>query len=162
MSKLSATLGEKYQSKRATIFTRTFELGGHIFKVQIPSVAQSDKIYQSVMNPSEELIESIYAKMVEPLLIFKDQSTQEDGVEYLENDVMVQGRSMREAAKNKAMTEAKITEYIKLLVPENSENTMDDITYEDIEAEFPLAIQLTLIEKIAEVISPSYKENRGN
>lgn len=162
MSKLSATLGEKYQSKRATIFTRTFELGGHAFKVQIPSIARSDEIYQKVMNPSDELIESIYQKMVEPLMTFKDASTQEDGVEYLENDVMVQGRSMREAAKNKAMTEAKITEYIKLLVPENSENTMDDITYEDIEAEFPLAIQLTLIEKIAEVISPSYKENRGN
>ena len=114
------------------------------------------------MNPSEELIESIYQKMVEPLLAFKDSSTIEDGVEYLENDVMVQGRSMREAAKNKAMTEAKITEYIKLLVPENSDSTMDDITYEDIEAEFPLPIQLTLIEKIAEVISPSYKESRGN
>lgn len=162
MSKLSSALGQKYQSKRATIFTRTFELGGHTFKVQIPSVAQSDKIYQAVMNPSDELIESIYQKMVEPLMAFKDASTQEDGVEYLENDVLVQGRSMREAAKNKAMTEAKITEYIKLLVPENSEDTMDDITYADIEAEFPLAIQLTLIEKIAEVISPSYKENRGN
>lgn len=162
MSKLSAVLGEKYQGKRTTIFTRTFELGGHTFKVQIPSVARSDEIYQKVMNPSDELIESIYQEMVEPLMAFRDSSTQEDGVEYLENDVMVQGRSMREAAKNKAMTEAKITEYIKLLVPENSENTMDDITYKDIEAEFPLAIQLTLIEKIAEVISPSYKENRGN
>jgi hypothetical protein len=162
MSKLSSTLGEKYQSKRSTIFTRTFELGGHTFKVQIPSVAQSDKIYQQVMNPSEEVIDSLYKKMVEPLIEFKDSSTKEDGVEYLENDVVVQGRSMREAAKNKAMTEAKITEYIKLLVPENSENSMDDITYADIEAEFPLPIQLTLIEKIAEVISPSYKESRGN
>lgn len=162
MSKLSSTLGEKYQSKRSTIFTRTFELGGHTFKVQIPSVAQSDKIYQQVMNPSEEVIESLYKKMVEPLIEFKGSSTEEDGVEYLENDVVVQGRSMREAAKNKAMTEAKITEYIKLLVPENSENSMDDITYADIEAEFPLPIQLTLIEKIAEVISPSYKESRGN
>ena len=162
MSRLSATLGEKYQSKRAAIFTRTFELGGHTFKVQIPAVAQSDKIYEQVMNPSEDLIESLYKKMVEPLIAFKDSSTVEDGVEYLENDVVVQGRSMREAAKNKAMTEAKITEYIKLLIPENPENTMDDITYADIEAEFPLPIQLALIEKIAEVISPSYKESRGN
>lgn len=162
MSKLSATLGEKYQSKRASIFTRTFELGGHTFKVQIPAVAQSDKIYQQVMNPSEEVIESLYQKMVEPLVAFKDSASDEDEVEYLENDVVVQGRSMREAAKNKAMTEAKITEYIKLLIPENPDNTMDDITYADIEAEFPLPIQLSLIEKIAEVISPSYKESRGN
>jgi hypothetical protein len=162
MSKLSATLGEKYQSKRTTIFTRTFELGGHTFKVHIPSVAESDAIYQKVMNPPAEFIDALYVKMVEPLLVFKDSAKPEDGVEFLENDVVVQGRSMREAAKNKAMTEAKITEYIKLLIPENPEETMDSITYADIEAEFPLPIQLTLIEKIAEVISPSYKENRGN
>jgi len=162
MSKLSATLGEKYQNKRASIFTRTFELGGHTFKVSIPSVAQADEIYQKVMNPSDEVIDGLYAKMVEPLLKFKDSASSEDEVEYFDNDVVVKGRSMREAAKNKAMTEAKITEYIKLLVPENPENTMDDITYADIEAEFPLPIQLSLIEKIAEVISPSYKESRGN
>lgn len=162
MSKLSATLGEKYQSKRAAIFTRTFELGGHTFKVQIPSIAQSDKIYQQVMNPSDDVVDSLYQKMVEPLLTFKDSATPEDEVEYLDDDVIVKGRSMREAAKNKAMTEAKITEYIKLLVPENPENTMDDITYADVEAEFPLPIQLALVEKISEVISPSYKESRGN
>lgn len=162
MSRLSATLGEKYQSKRSAIFTRSFELGGHTFKVHIPAVAESDAIYQKVMNPSDELIDQLYKKMVEPLLVFKDSASTEDGVEYLENDVIVQGRSMREAAKNKAMTETKITEYIKLLIPENPDETMDSITYADIEAEFPLPIQLTLIEKIAEVISPSYKENRGN
>ena len=162
MSKISANLGEKYQSKRASIFTRTFDLGGHTFKVQIPSIAQSDKIYQQVMNPPDEVIELLYKKMAEPLIQFKDTSTAEDEVQYLENDVVVKGRSLREAAKNKAMTEAKITEYIKLLIPENPENTMDDITYADIEAEFPLPIQLSLIEKISEVISPSYKESRGN
>ena len=162
MSKLSATLGEKYQSKRSAIFTRTFELGGHTFKVHIPSIAEADAIYQKVMNPPDEVIDALYAKMVEPLLTFKDSASPEDEVEYLDNDVVVKGRSMREAAKNKAMTEAKITEYIKLLVPENPENTMDDITYADVEAEFPLPIQLSLVEKIAEVISPSYKESRGN
>lgn len=162
MGRLSATLGEKYQSKRSAIFTRTFELGGHTFKVHIPAVAEADAIYQKVMNPPDELIDALYTKMVEPLLSLKDSAIPEDGVEFLENDVVVQGRSMREAARNKAMTECKITEYIKLLIPENPEETMDSITYADIEAEFPLPIQLTLIEKIAEVISPSYKETRGN
>jgi uncharacterized protein YihD (DUF1040 family) len=162
MSRLSATLGEKYQNKRASIFTRTFEYGGHTFKVKIPSIAEADAIYQKVMNPPDDLVETLYTKMAEPLLKFKDSASPEDEVEYLDDDVIVKHRSMREAAKNKAMTEAKITEYIKLLVPENPENTMDDITYADVEAEFPLPIQLSLVEKIAEVISPSYKESRGN
>lgn len=162
MSKLSATLGEKYQSKRESIFTRTFELGGHTFKVRIPSVAESDAIYQRVMNPADEVIEVLYKAMTEKLMPYKDEVQDESGFEFLENDVIVQGRSMRDAAKTKAMTEAKITEYVKLLLPENPADTMADITYADIEAEFPLTIQLALIEKISEVISPTYKENRGN
>lgn len=162
MNKLSATLGEKYQSKRESIFTRTFELGGHTFKVRIPSVAESDGIYQRVMNPPDEVVDAMFKAMTDTLMTFKDENTPDSGVQYLENDVVVQGRSMREAAKSKAMTESKITEYVKLLLPENPADTMADITYADIEAEFPLTIQLALIEKIAEVISPTYKDNRGN
>jgi len=51
MTKLSSILGEKYQSKRTTIFTRSFELGGHTFKVRIPFVAEADEIYQKISNP---------------------------------------------------------------------------------------------------------------
>jgi hypothetical protein len=66
---------------------------------------------------------------------------------------------MREAAKNKVVMQYRITEYFKLLVPEN-DATLDNLEYEDIEAEFPLAIQLEFIDKINEVISPEYKEAR--
>jgi hypothetical protein len=60
------------------------------------------------------------------------------------------------------MTEARITEYIKLLIPENPENSLVDLTYADIELEFPMSVQLLLCEKIGEAISPTYKEARGN
>jgi hypothetical protein len=49
-----------------------------------------------------------------------------------------------------------------LLIPENEKDSLADLTYEEIEAEFPMAVQITLLEKISEVISPSYKESRGN
>jgi hypothetical protein len=69
---------------------------------------------------------------------------------------------MREAAKNKAMIETRVVEYVKLLVPESEEHTLDDITYQDIEDEFPLAVQMSLIKAIGEAISPTYEESRGN
>jgi hypothetical protein len=100
--------------------------------------------------------------MSEPLLRYKDEATPEMEIEFGETDVLVKGRSMREAAKNKAMTENKITEYIKLLIPEDETANMDDITFADIEAEFPSSVQIALIEKIAEAISPTYREARGN
>ena len=55
-----------------------------------------------------------------------------------------------------------MVEYIKLLVPEQPDMTLDDLTYEEVEAEFPWTVQIALIEKISEAISPGYKETRGN
>lgn len=162
MTKLSQALGEKYQAKRTNIFTRTFELGGHTFKVRIPFVAEADRIYEKVNNPDEKHIEEIYKKLAEPILKFKDTVDQDSEIEYQENDIVVKGRSMREAAKNKAITENRVVEYIKLLIPENPEMKLDDLTYEEVEAEFPWTVQIALIEKISEAISPGYKETRGN
>jgi hypothetical protein len=161
MTKLSNILGEKYQAKRTNIFTRSFELGGHTFKVRIPFVAESDQIYQKVNNPDEAHIEHIYKTLTEPLMVLKDQNTDSE-IEYQENDILVKGRSMREAAKNKAMTENRVVEYIKLLIPEQPDLSLDDLTYEEVEAEFPWTVQIALIEKISEAISPGYKETRGN
>lgn len=162
MTKLSNLLGEKYQAKRANIFTRSFELGGHTFKVRIPFVAESDAIYKKISDPEQEHIERIYKQLSEPLLSLKDTAQEDAEIEFKETDIVVKGRSMREAAKNKAMTENRVVEYIKLLVPEQPDMTLDDLTYEEVEAEFPWTVQVALIEKIAEAISPNYKETRGN
>jgi hypothetical protein len=162
MTKLSNILGEKYQAKRTNIFTRSFELGGHTFKVRIPFVAEADQIYQKVNNPDEAHIERIYKELSEPLLALKDQEISDSEIEFTQTDILVKGRSMREAAKNKAMTENRVVEYIKLLIPEQPDMNLDDLTYEEVEAEFPWTVQIALIEKISEAISPGYKETRGN
>jgi hypothetical protein len=63
---------------------------------------------------------------------------------------------MKETAKNKHVLQKRIVEYIKFLIPETG--SLEDITYEDVETEFPLSVQMTLVEKINEVISPDYKD----
>jgi hypothetical protein len=70
--------------------------------------------------------------------------------------MVIDGRSMRETAKNKHILQHRIVEYIKFLIPETG--SLEDINYEDVEAEFPLSVQMTLVEKINEVISPEYKD----
>ena len=160
MTRLASAFGEKYQAHRQEMLTRSFELGGHTFKVKIPLVVESDRIYNLISSPSEERVNEIYAQLTEPLIKFKDQASEE--FQFTENDITVSGRSMREAAKNKVVIETRIVEYIKLLVPENPENSLDDLTYADVESEWPLSVQLALVDKIGEVISPTYKESRKN
>jgi hypothetical protein len=160
MTKFSSAFGDKYQTNRKNLLIRSFELGGHTFKVRIPLVAESDEIYKKVSEPDEETIEKVYQEITKPLRQFENNQTEE--FKFTDNDILVDGRSMREAAKNKAITEARITEFFKLLVPEMEGITLEDLTYADIEEEFPISVQMQIVEKIGEVISPTYREARGN
>ena len=160
MTKFSSAFGDKYQTNRKNLLIRSFELGGHTFKVRIPLVAESDEIYKKVSEPDEETVEKVYQEITKPLRQFENNQTEE--FQFTDNDILVDKRSMREAAKNKAITEARITEFFKLLVPEMEGVTLEDLTYADIEEEFPIAVQMLIVEKIGEVISPTYREARGN
>ena len=158
MSKIASILGNEKKLKDIRI--KKFELGGHTFRVRVPLVSESDAIYAKVTNPSEEKILDIYQQLTASLIQFKDQESED--FKFVDGDVIVSGRSMREAAKNKAMIETRVVEYIKLLVPESEDQTLNDITYKDIEDEFPLSVQMSLIKAIGEAISPTYEESRGN
>jgi hypothetical protein len=155
MTRLSSALGTSAEFR-----IKKFELGGHAFRVRVPLVSESDAMHSRIIKPDSAAIDRIYADLTKSLDEFKTLKNEE--LVFTENDVVVSGRSMREAATNKAMMEARITEMIRLLQPENPENKLDDITYAEIEMEWPLSVQLALVEKINEVISPGYKENRGN
>lgn len=152
MSKLRSALGKKYEENRLSVLTRSFELGDHTFKVRVPSVSEIEAIYNYFKNPNEEKIELEYQKMLKEFGNLQEK----EGVEVKDNDMIIDGRSMRETAKNKHILQHRIVEYIKFLIPETG--SLEDINYEDVEAEFPLSVQMTLVEKINEVISPEYKD----
>jgi len=152
MSKLGSALGKKYEENRLSVLTRSFELGDHTFKVRVPSVQEIEAIYNYFKNPNEEKVELEYQRMLKEF----DGLKEKEGVEIKDNDMVIDGRSMRETAKNKHILQHRIVEYIKFLIPETG--SLEDITYEDVENEFPLTVQMTLVEKINEVISPDYKD----
>lgn len=152
MSKLGNALGKKYEENRLSVLTRSFELGDHTFKVRVPSVAEIEAIYNYFKNPNQEKIELEYQNMLKEFQGLKEK----EGVEIKDDDMIIDGRSIRETAKNKHILQHRIVEYIKFLIPETG--SLEDITYEDVEAEFPLSVQMTLVEKINEVISPDYKD----
>jgi hypothetical protein len=118
----------------------------------VPSVQEIEAIYNYFKNPNEEKVELEYQRMLKEF----DGLKEKEGVEIKDNDMVIDGRSMRETAKNKHILQHRIVEYIKFLIPETG--SLEDITYEDVEAEFPLSVQMTLVEKINEVISPDYKD----
>lgn len=151
MSKLGTAFGD---SKSLRI--KHFTLGDHDFKVRVPLSKELEDIQARVSAVDKDKAEARYFKMAAPFLADPSIS----GVDVKDDDVVVDGRSLRDLVKTVTMMETRIVEYIKLLVP--VEGTLDDITYEEIEAEWPTQVQMELLEKISEAIQPGYKDARKN
>ena len=139
---------------------RTFDMGGHTFKVKVPLTCETEALDRKLQNIDQEKVDEFYILLTKELLEKKSEYSAELGVEYLENDIVIQGKSMREAARNKYLSEFRITEMFKYLVPEAG-HSLDDLTYAEIDELFPFSIQMELLNKISEIISPAYKASKG-
>lgn len=129
-----------------SIRTKEFELGGFSFKVRVPLDSELENITKRFLSPSDELVEARLKRFTDAL-----------------NGETPELEVTKESMISILRMEQKITEYIRLLIPAVGEpDSLSDITYEEITAEFPLQVQLELLEKITECIQPGYKDARKN
>lgn len=151
-------LSEILKVNQEALRTRSFTLGGQKFRVRVPLSVELEAINKRVADVD---VTDKIDEMIKPLLE-KRKELESESIIYTEDDVIVDGRSTKELAKMTAQTEQRILEMVKLLVPEKANVSMDGLTYAEINDEFPFAVQLELMKKIAEVISPGYEEARKN
>jgi hypothetical protein len=150
MTKLSGALNIKPELR-----IKTFEFSNHTFKVKVPLNKELEEMTSRIVDIPADVLDARLKKMTDAFT-----ETAVEGVEVRDGEVFVDGRSTKETVTAVLQMERKIVEYIKLLVPENG--NLDDLTYEDVEAEFPLQVQFALVEKIGEVIQPGYKDAKKN
>lgn len=138
------------------IRVRQFTYGGHTFKVRIPLVSENDAMRERIANAhlNTMAINAIFVKRTEGLEAF-------ESVQVTENDIIVEGRSMKQAAIDEHKARVQITEMLNLLVPEVDDG-QGPLTYEQIEAELPFSVQIELMRKIVDVISPNLEESKKN
>lgn len=144
MSNFAKAFGKEFADNKDAIRIKEFELGGHTFKVKIPLTAEYEAKMLNNKKPSQELVDKYYKELSEKYA----------------NDADFTEEKMREASKNKAVTELTILSMVQMLVPEEDFD-MQTVTYDMVEELFPFSVQMELIENIAEVISPSYKTTKG-
>lgn len=159
MNQLATAFGKSFN--KDTLRIRSFELGGHTFKVKIPLTADFDSIQDKVKVLDDAKVQQYYQEIAKPFLDNKEEFLKQADIEFKEDDVVVKGASLKETAKNKLITENRILAMFKFIVPEEEGFDMNTITYDMIEELFPFAIQLQILENINEVISPSYKATKG-
>jgi hypothetical protein len=153
---LASAFGKTIESVR----TRSFELGKHTFKVKVPLTAQTDAMFERIRNVDEEKAQAHYVSLSQEFLENKDKYSKDSEIVYKDDDIVVKGYSLRETARNKVMTETRVVEMFKLLVPDSKDFDMNSITYKEIDELFPFAIQLEIVEEITKVIAPNYTDSR--
>lgn len=161
MNTLSKAFGKKFEENKDLVRIRSFEFGSHTFKVKVPLTSEYEAMMVKVNEPNDEKVAKYYNDLTKGFFENKDTLDPELGIVFKENDVELQGRSLMNTAKTKVITENQITSMIQMLVPEEKDFDMSNITYEMVEELFPFTVQMELLQKISEVISPSYKETKG-
>lgn len=152
--KLSGAL----QINQNNLRIRSFTLGGQAFRVRVPLASEMEAISKAV---DEKDWSAKHSEMMQPLLEKKEE-IESDAIVFDGDNAIVDGNSIKDLAILTAKTEERITQMVRLLVPVDNEFDMSQIQYDDINSEFPFAVQLELMKKIAEVISPGYEEIRKN
>ena len=141
---------------------RSFEFNGQTLKVRVPTTVEADELYERMKTPAQELIDLKYQELRKPLLEKKKElEATENDIKFENDDIIVAGTSIKELAKSQAEGETRILETFKFLVPADGKD-MSTLTYDEINNDLPLPIQLDLVKKITEVISASYEETRKN
>ncbi|CAB5225369.1 hypothetical protein UFOVP746_7 [uncultured Caudovirales phage] len=152
--KLSSVLKVDHDNLRI----RSFVMNGQPFKVRVPLAAEMEAINKRV---AEVEYEEKYQEIYKPF-IGREETLEGEKIRFEKDDVFINDKSLRELAKISVQTEQRIVEMVRLLVPVQKDFDMSQITYKEIDAEFPFSIQMDLMKKIIEVVSPNYEETRKN
>lgn len=156
----AAALGKDLAKNKDLLRTRTFELNGHTFKVKVPLTVEMEAMQKRVSQPNKELSDKYYHQLTDEIVKRKDEMKGAEGLEIKDDDVLIEGKSLKELAVQKAATEVRIVEMFKLLIPEDDSFDMTTLTYDMVEELFPFAIQIEVMENIAKTISPEYSQSK--
>lgn len=165
---LGNKLGKAVQQDTLQVRKITIDLGETKFdlRVKVPLKKQIEDINARIFSPSTERTEAIYQRLSEPML----KTLQEGGEEFVkalgesvvvkDDDLIVDGTSLRQVSQIQAMEEAKVEEYFHLLVSETEESVNE--TYDEITAQLPEFVVKEIVIAIQSAISPDYKSIKKN
>ena len=166
-------LGSKYTAVKDKVNLRTLHIktdeAEFDLKVRIPLKQEMESINETIVAADETKIEELYKKLSKPV----KKSIDEGGDEFLkainkdkdfiivkDNDIIVDGNSIRNVATLSIMWEIKVEEYFHLLVSETGEEITE--TFEEISQEFPEDVIKQIVNEIEKVIKPDYSSVKKN
>ena len=138
-------------------------------RVRIPIKKEMEAITDSISNPEPDFIQAIYESLANPI----KESAAEGGDDFLkafnaesdrlvikDDDVILDGTSLRNAALLTAMWQTKVESMFHLLQSETGEPINE--SYEQITEEFPESVIRLIVDEIEQAIKPDYRSAKKN
>lgn len=170
---LATKLGKSFEAVKENIKTRTIhiDLEGVKFdlKVRVPLKKEIEEITQRIVAPPKEKVDAIFNNLAAPILKTLDEggegfekalNAENNMITRTEDDLIVQGNSVRNIAQFSAIERQRVEEYFALLVSETGEAVNE--TYDQIVAEFPEFVVKEITQAIDSAIKPDYKTVKKN
>ncbi len=170
---ISKKLGKALQqvSEELPIRKITVDLGEVKFalRVRVPLKKQMEEINARILTPNEAKIEALYQTLSAPMRKTLEESGEDfvkalnernKTVQMTDDDLIIDGTSVRQIAQLQAMEQAKVEEYFHLLISETGEAITE--TFEQITEEFPEFVVKEIVEAIQGAIAPDYKATKKN
>lgn len=166
-------LGSKYTAVKDQVKIKVIKIqAGEVefeLKVRVPLKQELESINETIVAVDELKVEELYNKLSAPI----KKSIDEGGKEFLEqinkdkdfiivrdNDIIVDGNSIRNVATMSIMWQLKVEEYFHLLISETGEPINE--TFEQIEQEFPDEVIKKIVDEIEKAIKPTYESVKKN
>jgi hypothetical protein len=166
-------LGQDYESIRSAARFKTIKITINDtpfdLKVRIPVKRELEEMTAEISSPAQEVVDGIYEELSAPLkktLADADEgflaalNSESEKIKVLDNDVIVEGNSIRQVAHLTAIWHTQVQRYFGLLQSATGEPINE--SYDEIAEEFPEAVIKEIIEKIDSAIRPNYKDAKKN
>lgn len=161
-----ANVADKVKVKVVHIKTDEAEFD---LRIKIPLKAEFETIMTEILTPNEERVNEIYEKSAKPFQEQIDKGGQEfldtinndkDYIVVKDNDLIVDGNSIRQYAMLTAMSEKKIERYFQLIISDTDVPVNE--TYQEIMAQLPEEVVKIILDEIEKAIRPNYDSVKKN
>ena len=170
---LANKLGKSYEKVKAETKLKTIHIDldevKFDLKVRVPLKKEMETITATILSPDQARVDKIFNRLAEPRIkaleeggedFVKALNEKKQTITKTDDDLIVDGPSVRQVANFSAIEENKVEQYFHLLVSETGEPITE--TYEQIVEEFPEFVIREIVAEIDKAIKPDYKTVKKN
>jgi len=166
-------LGSKYTAVKDQVKIKTIHIQANEaefdLKVRIPLKQEMESISETIVAVDETKVELLYDKLSAPIKkgiaeggdgFLEQINKDKDFIVLKDNDIIVDGNSIKNVATMSIMWEIKVEEYFHLLISETGEPINE--TFDQIVKEFPDEVIKKIVDEIDKAIKPTYDSVKKN